>query len=266
MAHIRTLTNRIPQPVRFGLRRVLHGGHGVTCVLCGTEVRAFRSHGGGAEVLERRRVAGGMRRENDRCPVCHGCDRTRLIMLYLEAVAGVGSGPCRVLHVAPDYGLFLWLMRQPGVDYTGADIDPGRYRHIRNFHGADLTDTPFADNTFDIVICSHVLEHVPDDAGAFREISRILRPGGRALLLVPFALDGHGTDEDPALQDPAARDHRFGQWDHVRLYDRGDFLARMDAAGLETELFEPLRSHPAEAAWLRLNPLEVLPVGLKPSV
>jgi SAM-dependent methyltransferase len=248
------------------LRRVLHRGRGVTCELCGTEVRAFRGHGGGAEVLERRQVAGGMRREDDRCPVCHGCDRTRLIMLYLEAVVGVGTGPCRVLHVAPDYGLFLWLMRQPGVEYTGTDIDPGRYRHIRNFCAADLTDTPFPHDAFDLVICSHVLEHVPDDAGAFREIRRILRPGGRALLLVPFALDGQGTDEDTALQDPAARDRRFGQWDHVRLYDRDDFLARMGAAGLAAELFEPLKSHPAQAAQLRLNPLEVLPVGLKPAI
>jgi len=265
MAHIRSLTNQIPQPFRFGLRRALYSGRGVTCVLCGTEVRAFLGHGGGAEVLDRRQVVGGMRRENDRCPVCHGRDRTRLIMLYLEAVAGVGTGPCCVLHVAPDYGLFLWLMRQPMVDYTGADIDPGRYRHIRNFHAADLTDTPFPAGAFDIVICSHVLEHVPDDAGAFREIHRILRPGGRALLLVPFALDGRGTDEDPKLQDPDARDRRFGQWDHVRLYDRDEFLARMRAAGFAVELFEPLKSHPAEAAQLQLNPLEVLPVGVKPT-
>ena len=82
---------------------------------------------------------------------------------------------------------------------------------------------------------------------------------------MPFALDGKGTDEDLTLADPAERDRRFGQWDHVRLYDRGDFLQRMRAAGFETALFDPCASHPAAAARLGLNPLELLPVGTRPA-
>lgn len=265
MAHLRDFTTIIPQPIRFGLRRAFHRGQGATCVLCGTQVRGFKGHGGGAAVLEARRVAGGMRRETDRCPVCHGCDRTRMIMLYLEAVASIGKRRCRILHVAPDFGLYLWLKRQPGVDYTASDIDAARYRHIENIRTADLTATPFASDAFDIVICSHVLEHVPDDDSAFREILRILAPGGQALLLTPLALDGGGTDEDPTLADPAERHRRFGQWDHVRLYGRDDFLARMRRAGFETDLFEPFTSHAEAAERLHLNPLEVLPIGIKPA-
>jgi SAM-dependent methyltransferase len=264
MVHLRDFTNVIPQPVRFGLRRAVHRGRGVTCVLCGTEVRGFRAHGGGAPVLAERRVAGGMRREADRCPVCHGCDRTRMIMLYLSEVARVGARACRILHVAPDFGLYLWLKRQPGVEYTGSDIDANRYRHIENIRTADLTATPFEDGAFDVVVCSHVLEHVPDDVAAFGEILRILVPGGQALLLTPFALDGRGTDEDPSVTDPAERDRRFGQWDHVRLYDRDDFMVRMTRAGFETSLFEPFKSHPEAAERLHLNPLETLPVGTRP--
>ena len=216
-------------------------------------------------MLDRRQVVGGMRRDGDRCPVCHGRDRTRLIMLYLEKHAGLGAVSRDILHVAPDFGLYLWLKRQPGVVYTGADLDANRYRHIERFRQTDLTAAPFADASFDLVICSHVLEHIPDDDDAFREIARILRPGGRALLLVPFALDGLGTDEDPSLADPGARNRRFGQWDHVRLYDRGDFLDRMRRAGFEASLFEPFESHPEAAERLKLNPLEALPVGLKPA-
>jgi SAM-dependent methyltransferase len=186
-------------------------------------------------------------------------------MLYLEAFADLGTTTRDVLHVAPDFGLYLWLKRQPGVVYTGADIDASRYRHIERFRQTDLTAAPFATDSFDLVICSHVLEHVPDDAAAFREIARILRPGGRALLLVPFALDGKGTDEDPGLADPEERNRRFGQWDHVRLYDHGDFLDRMRQAGLEASLFEPFASHPGAAERLKLNPLEALPVGIKPA-
>jgi SAM-dependent methyltransferase len=265
MLHRRDITAIIPQPIRFELRRAVHRGSGIRCELCGTEVRGFKPHGGGAEVLDRRQVVGGMRREDDRCPVCHSRDRTRMTMLWLEAFADLGGATKDVLHVAPDFGLYLWLKRQPGVAYTGADIDGSRYRHIERFRETDLTKAPFPDASFDLVICSHVFEHIPDDAAAFREVCRILRPGGRALLLVPFALDGEGTDEDPGLADPAERDRRCGQWDHVRLYDRGDFLDRMRAAGLEATLFEPFRTHAEAARRLKLNPLETLPVGTRPA-
>jgi SAM-dependent methyltransferase len=265
MSHIRSFTNLIPQPVRFGLRRIAFAGPGRTCELCGNRVRGFKAHGGGAEVLDRRRVVGGMRREDDRCPVCHGCDRTRMMMLYLEREGLVGRGPAAVLHVAPDYGLYLWLSRQPGVAYTGTDLDATRYRHVGNMRSADLTALPFPDASFDVVVCSHVLEHVPDDAKAMRELLRILKPSGRALLLTPLAVDGGGTDEDPSVAEPAERDRRFGQWDHVRIYGRDDFLERMRAAGFAVEAFAPFAACPGEAARLRLNPLEILPVGIRPA-
>ena len=262
--HLRDFTTLIPQPVRFEVRRAVHRGTGVRCVLCGTEVRGFKPHGGGAEVLETRQVIGGRKREDDRCPVCHGRDRTRLIMLWLQTNDALKPGT-EILHVAPDLGLTLWLQREhPAVAYTGADLDASRYRHIENFVPTDLTAAPFPDARFDVVICSHVLEHIPDDAKAFSEILRILKPGGHALLLVPFAIDGRGTDEDLTVADPAEKDRRFGQWDHVRLYDRDDFVARMGRAGFETTLFDPCTSDPETARRLRLNPLELLPVGRKP--
>lgn len=263
--HIRQITTAIPQPLRFGLRKIFYSGSARQCVLCGNRVRRFLAHGGGAEVLERRRVVGGMQRREDRCPVCHGADRTRMMMLYLETETDIGHRPMSVLHVAPDFGLYLWLMRQPQVDYLGTDLDASRYRHIHNMQSSDLTVTPFSAAAFDVVICSHVLEHVPDDAAAFAELLRVLKPGGHALLLAPFALDGAGTDEDPSIHDAAEQDRRFGQWDHVRIYDREDFLARMRTAGFEAGLWDPAAAQPARAAELALNPIELLPVGRKPS-
>lgn len=264
MPHIRKLTNLLPHPVRFGLRRILFRGSAQKCVLCNNSVRGFHGHGGGAAVLDTRRVVGGMRRENDSCPVCHGCDRTRMMMRYLQQYTPVGRSTLRLLHVAPDYGLYLWLQRQPDLDYVGSDIDAHRYRHIKGIRTEDLTATSFADESLDIVVCSHVLEHVPDDRAAFAEVARILKPGGIAILLTPYALDGKGTDEDPSIADPAERDRRFGQWDHVRLYDRDTFLQRMAAAGLETKLYDPFHDDPKAAEALHLNPLELLPVGRKP--
>jgi len=265
MAHIRQLTNLLPQPVRFGLRKALFYGGGHRCVLCLSDVREFRAHGGGAKVLDSRQVVGGMRREGDRCPVCHGVDRTRLIMFYLSTQTDLGNSSLRVLHVAPEFGLYLWLKRQPKVEYFATDFDAARYRHIEGIRSADLTAAPFPDDKFDVIICSHVLEHIPDDRKALAELFRMLRPGGRALLLTPFALDEKGTEEDPALNDPIEQDRRFGQWDHVRLYDREDFLSRMRAVGFDAVLFDAYRTDSARAAALHLNPLEKLPIGSKPS-
>jgi len=253
----------LPHAARFQLRRMAFGGTAATCVLCGTSVRGFHSHGGGHEVLDRRKVVGGMRRDEDSCPVCHGRDRTRLKMLWLETHRDIGRTPLRVLHVAPDYGLYLWLQRQCKVDHVGTDLDLARYRHIPDMQVADLTALPFRDADFDIILCSHVLEHVPDDARAMAELYRVLRPGGAALLLTPFALDGAGTEEDPGIHDPAEQERRFGQWDHVRLYDREDFLARMRRAGFTAGLYDPFAADPDRARALHLNPLELLPVGTK---
>jgi SAM-dependent methyltransferase len=186
------------------------------------------------------------------------------MMLYLKQNTPVGQYPLRLLHVAPDFGLYLWLQRQPALDYVGSDIDAHRYRHIRDIRTEDLTATSFENESFDIVVCSHVLEHVPDDSAAFTEIARILKPGGTALLLTPYALDGKGTDEDPSIVDPGERDRRFGQWDHVRLYDRDTFLQRMAAVGLEAQLYDPFRENREVAEELHLNPLELLPIGRKP--
>ena len=235
-------------------------------MLCGSRLRHLVDHGGGSEVVDQRKVAGGMLRKADKCPVCHGCDRTRMMALFLEQQIGVGREPLEILHVAPEYGLYLWLKRQQGVHYTGSDIDARRYRHIENVRTANLMDMPFESNAFDVVICSHVLEHVPDDSKAMRELYRVLKPEGTALLLVPLAMDGGGTDEDPTVTDPAERNHRYGQWDHLRLYGKDDFLSRLTEAGFEVSTFSPFEAMPAEADQLHLNPSEILPIGRKASL
>ena len=92
----------------------------------------------------------------------------------------------------------------------------------------DLTRIPFPDASFDVVLCSHVLEHVPADRQAMRELRRVLAPDGWALLLVPM---GKGpTREDPSIVEPAARERAFGQWDHVRMYGP-DFADRLREVG-----------------------------------
>lgn len=261
---IRNLTSIVPQALRFQLRRLFFAGLACRCELCGSRFRAWLSHGGGSRINERRQVVGAMLRERDRCPVCHSRDRTRLMMLWLRDIGCLGNRPTSVLHIAPDYGLYLWLRRQQDVEYTGSDLDRVRYRHISNFVEADLTSLPFVDNRFDYVICSHVLEHVPDDISALREILRVLKPRGAALLLVPESIDGGLPDEDPSVVTAEEREARFGQWDHVRLYTRELFSTRLEGVGFHLEIFDPLSlfANGAEAA--RLNPLERMRIARKP--
>lgn len=259
--HIRQITGQIPQPVRHGIRRLLFAGGDDCCPLCGEGVRRWRDHGGGAEVYDRRRVIGGMRRTADRCPICHGKDRTRLMQLFLRDTVGLGQRAVRLLDVAPEYGLYSWIVSQPDVDYVGTDLDAARYRHVAHFVAADLTALPFPDASFDVVVCSHVLEHVPDDRAAMREIRRVLSSEGVALLMVPEATDGGSTDEDLSVTDPAERQRRYGQWDHVRLYARQDFVQRLEASGFSVESWNPAAGDAALAARLRLNPDERLHLG-----
>ncbi len=96
----------------------------------------------------------------------------------------------------------------------------------------DITDIPYPDETFDVIYASHVLEHVPDDRRAMREIRRVLRTGGWAVLLVPMF--GATTKEDPTVIDPAERERLFGQDDHVRLYGHdGEYERRLTEAGFD---------------------------------
>ena len=164
------------------------------------------------------------------CVRCGASDRDRLIWLYLQAHLGAGDG-ARMLEIAPSRVLSPRLRAQLGGGYRSGDLFmPGVDDRV------DLEAMDYADGSFDWLLCSHVLEHVTDDVRAMREIRRVLRPGGRAVLLVPISLVADAIDEDPGLTDPQARLARFGQDDHVRLYTREGFVQRLRTAGLTVEV------------------------------
>jgi ubiquinone/menaquinone biosynthesis C-methylase UbiE len=99
---------------------------------------------------------------------------------------------------------------------------------------ADICDLPFEDNSFDFILCNHVLEHIPDDTKAMQEIYRILTPGGTAILQIPQDLSREKTFEDDSITDPAERAKIFGQYDHVRVYGR-DYFDKLREVGFRVE-------------------------------
>jgi len=257
------IRNALPRAALQAAKQIRYTGSARTCSVCGVSVSRFLPQGYGYPVLEELQVVGGMRKQADECPMCHSADRTRLIDLYTAHHSDLLSAPGRLLHIAPEPGLFEKWSKVATLDYTAADLDQKRYRHIEKFVSMDLQASPLPDCTFDWIVCNHVLEHVPDDRKAMHEIFRMLKPGGTALLQVPIALVREATEEDPALVDEAERIRRFGQRDHIRLYAR-DYYDRLREAGLEVELWDAFAHDPDRARDLDLNPLEKLTVAHRP--
>jgi SAM-dependent methyltransferase len=163
------------------------------------------------------------------CPYCRLEPRHRLLWLYLQQRTDFFDGrPKKMLHVAPEPYLEIVFRKIRNIDYTTADLmDP--WVDVK----MDVTDIQYPDGSFDVVYCSHVLEHVPDDRKAMREFRRILRPGGWAIILVP--INAEKTIEDPSITDPQERLRLFNQEDHVRKYGP-DYTDRLIEAGFTVDV------------------------------
>jgi SAM-dependent methyltransferase len=175
---------------------------------------------------------------NRLCPHCSSADRQRLMILYLQDELGIVAKPLRMLHFAAEYCYFRRFRRMPNVAYIAADLDPPR--------GAvrmDITNIALDSDSVDVVICSHVLEHVQEDVQAMRELRRVLRPGGTALIMGPVDYARPSTYEDPTIVTPEARLAAFNQNDHVRIYG-ADFDDRLREAGFTVDANRYARSLP----------------------
>jgi len=197
------------------------------------------------------------------CPVCGASDRERLYAFFLRAMkSGQEVIPNRMIHFAPESALSQHIRKgHYSASYQTADMSMQGV----DFH-VDLQSLPFADDHFDFFICSHVLEHVPDDRKAMRELYRVTRPGGLGLLMAPVDMRLATTLEDPSITDVNERWRLFGQDDHLRLYSHDDYVDRIREAGfLLTQL---IQDDFGEAVFqqLGLKPSSILYVVSKPTM
>jgi SAM-dependent methyltransferase len=210
----RTLLQRVGG---LGLKATgwFYRGTAVMCPVCNTGFRKFLPYG---------RI---IPRENALCPNCLSLERHRLLWLYLKERTPFFSEPLDVLHIAPEACFIKRFQKLHRKGYVTADIE-SPLATVK----MDIQAMPFGDNRFDVVLCNHVLEHVDDDMAALREIRRVLKPGGFAILQVPFfnPVPEH-TIEDRTITDKRMREQLFGQADHVRRYGK-DYAGRIRRAGL----------------------------------
>jgi SAM-dependent methyltransferase len=163
------------------------------------------------------------------CPVCGALDRHRLIYLYFIHKTNLFCGDEKtMLHIAPESQLSRVFQDVDYIDYLSADLSsPSAMVKM------DITNIDYPDCSFDVIYCSHVLEHVSDDSKAMRELHRVLKADGWAILQVPIS--GETTFEDPTVTSREMRERLFGQNDHLRQYGR-DFADRLGTAGFHVSV------------------------------
>lgn len=171
----------------------------------------------------------GKQRNNVLSPSTLSLERHRLLWLYLKNETDFFTAKKKLLHFAPEQAFYKRFKTMKNLDYITTDLN-SPLADVK----ADICNLPFANNEFDIILCNHVLEHIPDDTKAMQELYRVLKPSGMAILQIPQDLNRAVTFEDNTITDKKERAKIFGQYDHVRVYGR-DYFNKLRSIGFTVE-------------------------------
>ncbi|RRJ91629.1 SAM-dependent methyltransferase [Paenimyroides tangerinum] len=245
--------NSIPRPILIRLSYVVRPvlalflkGNRFTDPIDGKSFRTFLPYGYGHQ------------RNNVLSPSTLSLERHRLLWLYLQNETDFFTKELKVLHFAPEQAFYKRFKKQKNLQYTTTDLE-SPLADVK----ADICNLPFEDNSFDFILCNHVLEHIPDDKKAMQELYRILKPGGIGIFQIPQDLNREFTFEDNSIVDKAERARIFGQYDHVRVYGR-DYFDKLRAIGFkvdEVDYTKKLSANLIEKYCLA--PGEIIPVCYK---
>ena len=171
----------------------------------------------------------GNQRNNVLSPSTLSLERHRLLWLYLQNETNFFSSTTKksVLHFAPEQAFYKLFRNQKNINYTTTDL-LSPLADVK----ADICNLPFEDNQYDVILCNHVLEHIPDDTKAMQELYRVLKLGGMAILQIPQDLSRSTTFSDDTIVDKKERSKIFGQYDHVRIYGR-DYFDKLRSIGFK---------------------------------
>ncbi|MDR2125463.1 MAG: methyltransferase domain-containing protein [Prevotellaceae bacterium] len=208
--------------IRRKLRKWLLQGSNVYCPCCNKHAATFLPFG--------KQV-----RFNALCPFCGSLERHRLLWLFLfSREKKLINNGAKLLHVAPERVFFKKFRREKQIEYFPVDKFTPGHHYPRGTQEMDILNISYQDNFFDSILCSHVLEHVDNDMQAMKELYRVLKPAGWAILQSPIDYSKPDTFEDSSITAPEEREKYFGQYDHVRFYGR-DYPQRLMQAGFKVE-------------------------------
>mgnify|MGYP006330060263 CR=1 FL=1 len=214
------ILNTIPRPLLIRLSYVIRPvlafalkGNTFTDPIDGKSFKSFLPYGYGTQ------------RNNVLSPSTLSLERHRLLWLYLKNETDFFTAPKKVLHFAPEQAFYKLFRNQKNLDYTTTDL----FSPLADVK-ADICNLPFEDNSYDIILCNHVLEHIPDDKKAMEELYRVLKPGGMGIFQIPQDLNRATTFSDDSITDQKERAKIFGQYDHVRIYGR-DYFDKLRSIG-----------------------------------
>ena len=171
----------------------------------------------------------GKQRSNVLSPSTLSLERHRLLWLYLKNETDFFSKSLNVLHFAPEQCFLKRFRALQNLSYTTTDL----VSPIADIK-ADICKLPFDDDTYDVILCNHVLEHIPDDSKAMQELYRVMKPGGWGIFQIPQDMSRKTTFEDNTIIDKNERAKVFGQYDHVRIYGR-DYFDKLRSIGFKVE-------------------------------
>ncbi len=198
-------------------------------------------------------------RENVLSPSTLSLERHRLLWLYLKNKTDFFNKPQRLLHFAPEQAFYKRFKKLKNIDYTTTDLN-SPLADVK----ADICNLPFNDNAFDVILCNHVLEHIPNDTKAIQELYRVLKSGGWGVFQIPQDLNREKTFEDNSITNRKERARIFGQYDHVRIYGR-DYFDKLRKIGFDVEEVDLTKNlAPQEIEKYRLAKGEIIPLVRKP--
>lgn len=219
------------------LRKLYYFGFNYYCPFCNSNLKKFKPHGHNFKVLTDLNVVGGYRVDIGKCPICSSTERERLLFLYIFTSGKIDLKNYSILHVAPEKLIkekFESLVSTHNLNYQTGDKFEEGYDYA-DCPQLDITKTDYPSNSFDLILCNHVLEHIPNDVDAMNEIFRLLKPGGKAILQVPISTVLSETYEDFTVTDPVDREEKFGQFDHVRIYGQ-DYPQKLIKCGFDVKV------------------------------
>ncbi len=197
-------------------------------------------------------------RENVLSPGTLSLERHRLLWLYLQKETDLLNKNLKVLHIAPEQAFYKKFKKNKNWEYITSDLN-SPLADVK----ADITKLPFKDNTFDLIFCNHVLEHIKEDKKAMKELYRVMKPGGTGFFQIPLDQNREKSFEDDSITDPHERSLIFGQYDHVRVYGM-DYFDKLKDAGFEVEAIDySARLNEEDIKTYCLQKGELLPVVKK---